>query len=144
MNCLSRNGRHDYVTGARVCGPNVFYNCVSINAFSDIGPHHRWATGALYDNVVTDKEINVQDRGNMGSGHGWAGVTQVLWNCRANRATVQKPWASGNNYNIGMKGNHYPGHFKDREDGVWEGLNKDNLEPRSLYQAQLQARRKEK
>ncbi len=26
-----------------------------------------------------------------------------------------------------MKGNHYPGHFKDREDGVWEGLNKENL-----------------
>ncbi len=140
MNCLSRNGRHDYVTGARVCGPNVFYNCISINAFSDIGPHHRWATGTLYDNVVTDKEINVQDRGNMGSGHGWAGVTQVLWNCRAERATVQKPWASGNNYNIGMKGNHYPGHFKDREDGVWEGLNKGNLIPRSLYQAQIQAR----
>jgi hypothetical protein len=144
MNCLSRNGRHDYVTGARVCGPNVFYNCVSVNAFSDIGPHHRWATGTLYDNVVTDKDINVQDRGNMGSGHGWAGVTQVLWNCRAERAAVQKPWASGNNYNIGMKGNQYPGHFKDREDGVWEGLNKENLVPRSLYQAQLQVRMKVK
>lgn len=144
MNCLSRNGRHDYVTGARVCGPNVFYNCISINAFSDVGPHHRWATGTLYDNVVTDNEINIQDRGNMGSGHGWAGVTQVLWNCRAGRAAVQKPWASGNNYNIGMKGNHDPGHFTDREDGFWEGLNKDNLEPRSLYQTQLQARRKVK
>lgn len=144
MNCLSRNGRHDYVTGARVCGPNVFYNCVSVNAFSDIGPHHRWATGTLYDNVVTDNDINVQDRGNMGSGHGWAGVTQVLWNCRAGRASVQKPWVSGNNYNIGMKGNHYPGHFKDREDGVWEGLNKENLVPHSLYQAQLQARMKVK
>lgn len=140
MNCLSRNGRHDYVTGARVCGPNVFYNCISINAFSDIGPHHRWATGTLYDNVVTDGEINIQDRGNMGSGHGWAGITQILWNCRASRATVQKPWASGNNYNIGMKGNYHPGHFKDREDGIWEGLNKENLLPRSLYQAQLQAR----
>lgn len=144
MNCVSRNGRHDYVTGARVCGPNVFYNCISINAHSDIGPHHRWAVGTLYDNVVTDGDINIQDRGNMGSGHGWAGVTQVLWNCRAHRAAVQKPWASGNNYNIGMKGNYYPGHFKDREDGVWEGLNKESLLPRSLYQAQLEARRKVK
>lgn len=144
MNCLSRGGRHDYVTGARVCGPNVFYNCISINAFSDIGPHHRWATGTLYDNVITDREINIQDRGYMGSGHGWAGVTQVLWNCRAERATVQKPWASGNNYNIGMKGNYHPGHFKDRKDGVWEGLNKENLSPRSLYQAQLYARTKKK
>jgi hypothetical protein len=68
----------------------------------------------------------------------------VLWNCRAERAAVQKPWVSGNNYNIGMKGNHYPGHFKDREDGVWEGLNKENLVPHSLYQAQLQARMKVK
>lgn len=144
MNCLSRNGRHDYVTGARVCGPNVFYNCISINAFSDIGPHHRWATGTLYDNVVTDRDINIQDRGNMGSGHGWAGVTQVLWNCRANRATVQKPWTSGNNYNIGMKGNYTLGHFKDREDGFWEGLNEENILPRSLYQAQLRARSKAK
>jgi len=144
MNCLSRNGRHDYVTGARVCGPNVFYNCISVSAFSDIGPHHRWATGTLYDNVVTDRDINIQDRGNMGSGHGWAGVTQVLWNCRADRATVQKPWASGNNYNIGMKGKHDPGHFKDREEGVWEGLNEENIMPRSLYQAQLRARSKAK
>lgn len=142
MNCLSRNGRHDYVTGSRVCGPNVFYNCISINAFADIGPHHRWAVGTLYDNVITDRDINIQDRGNMGSGHGWTGVTQVLWNCRAERATVQKPWVSGNNYNIGMKGNYAPGHFKDRQDGFWEGLNEKNISPVSLYQAQLKARRK--
>lgn len=140
MNCLSRNGRHDYVTGSRVCGPNVFYNCVSINAFSDIGPHHRWAVGTLFDNIVTDGEINVQDRGNMGSGHGWSGVTQVLWNCRAKSATVQKPWSSGNNYNIGMNGKYHKGHFIDREDGFWEALNIEFIIPNSLYQAQLQAR----
>lgn len=40
----------------------------------------------------------------MGSGHGWAGVTQVLWNCRVKRAAVQSPWTSGYNYNFGMKG----------------------------------------
>ena len=80
---------HDYVTGAQVCGPNVFYNCTASQTFADIGPHHRWSVGTLYDNIVTDGEINVQDRGQMGSGHGWAGVTQVLWNCRVNRAAVR-------------------------------------------------------
>ena len=79
------------------------------------------------------KQINVQDRGQMGSGHGWAGVTQVLWNCRAKRAAVQNPWTSGKNYNIGMKGEKYPGHFTDRPDGIWEGQNEINLFPRSLY-----------
>ncbi len=78
MNCLSRNGRQITSQVPGFVAQMLFYNCISINAFSDIGPHHRWATGTLYDNVVTDKEINVQDRGNMGSGHGWAGVTQVL------------------------------------------------------------------
>src|SRR5690606_31445702 len=27
--CSATEGRHDYVTGARVCGPNVFYNCMA-------------------------------------------------------------------------------------------------------------------
>ena len=140
MNCKSTEGRHDFVTGARVLGPNVFYNCTASQTYADIGPHHRWSVGTLYDNVITDGEINVQDRGKMGSGHGWAGVTQVLWNCRVKRAAVQKPWASGNNYNFGMKGAKYPGHFTDRPDGVWEGQNETNIFPRSLYVAQLMAR----
>lgn len=141
MNCQSAEGRHDYVTGAQVCGPNVFYNCTAIQTYADIGPHHRWASGTLYDNVATDGDINVQDRGKMGSGHGWAGVTQVLWNCRVRRAAVQSPWTSGKNYSIGTKGERYPGVFRDRPDGVWEGHNETNVFPRSLYIAQLLARR---
>lgn len=140
MNCISTHARHDYVTGARVCGPNVFFNCVARQSLSDIGPHHRWAMGTLYDNVTTDNQINVQDRGRMGSGHGWAGVTQVLWNCKARVVAVQNPWASGNNYCIGLQGDKVPGHFKDRPDGIWEGHNKTGLLPVSLYLAQLKAR----
>lgn len=142
MNCQSTEGRHDYVTGARVCGPNVFYNCTASQTYADIGPHHRWSIGTLYDNIVTDGEINVQDRGNWGSGHGWAGVTQVLWNCRVKCATVQNPWTSGNNYNIGMKGEKGTGRFSGRPDGIWEGQNELNVFPRSLYIAQLMARHK--
>lgn len=140
INCQSTEGRHDYITGSQVCGPNVFYNCTASQTYADIGPHHRWTVGTLYDNIVTDGEINVQDRGNWGSGHGWAGVTQVLWNCRARAAAVQNPWVSGKNYNIGMKGEQAKGRLSGRMNGVWEGQNEPNVFPRSLYIAQLMAR----
>ncbi len=142
MNCHTTEGRHDYVTGAKTRGPNVFYNCTAKNTHADIGPHHRWSMGTLYDNIVTDGDINIQDRGNYGSGHGWAGVTQILWNCTAKRAAVQSPYVNGKNYCIGLKGEKYPGRFKDRPDGEWEGQNKDGLQPQSLYLAQLKYRRK--
>lgn len=137
-NCFSSEGRHDYVTGAKVCGPNVFYNCVSENANADIGPHHRWAVGTLYDNIVTDGEINSQDRGNWGTGHGWAGVTQVLWNCTAKRTAVQNPPVSGRNYVIGLTGSKYGGRLAGRPDGDWEGMNQKELNPPSLYKKQLE------
>ena len=141
MNCIATEGRHDFVTGSRVLGPNVFHNCRATQTYSDIGPHHRWACGTLYDNIVTDGEINVQDRGRMGSGHGWAGATQVLWNCFVKKSAVQSPWTSGKNYSIGTKGEKVEGSFPGRPDGVWEGQNETNLEIRSLYQAQLLARK---
>ena len=142
QNCHTTEGRHDYVTGARVRGPNVFYNCTAKNTHADIGPHHRWAMGTLYDNIITDGEINVQDRGNWGSGHGWSGVTQILWNCTAKRAAVQSPYVNGKNYCIGLKGGKYEGRLKGRPDGVWEGQNREGLAPASLYEAQVKARRK--
>lgn len=141
MNCIATEGRHDFVTGSRVMGPNVFYNCRATQTYSDIGPHHRWTCGTLYDNIVTDGELNVQDRGKMGSGHGWAGVNQVLWNCFVKTCAVQSPWVSGKNYSIGTKGTKVPGAFEGRPDGVWEGQNETNMEIRSLYQAQLLARK---
>jgi hypothetical protein len=142
MNCETTEGRHDYVTGAKVLGPNVFYNCKASKTHADIGPHHRWAVGTLFDNIVTDGEINIQDRGNWGSGHGWSGVTQILWNCTAKQAAVQSPWASGKNYCIGLKGEKYDGRLTGRPDGEWEGQNENGLEPQSLYLAQLRARNK--
>jgi hypothetical protein len=141
MDCHTTDGRHDYVTGARTCGPNVFYNCTAKITHADIGPHHRWSMGTLYDNIVTDGEINVQDRGNWGSGHGWAGVTQVIWNCTVKQAAIQRPWASGQNYVIGLKGGKYEGRLKGRPDAAWEGQNRDGLQPQSLYLAQLKAKK---
>ena len=65
--CHSRNGRHDYVTGSKVPGPNVFHDSSAVMAHSDIGPHHRYATGILWD-TLRGFDARVWDRGNMGSG----------------------------------------------------------------------------
>ncbi|WP_240618467.1 hypothetical protein [Pedobacter yonginense] len=142
INCYASEGRHDYVTGAKVCGPNVFYNCVSENAKGDIGPHHRWAMGTVFDNIKTDGEINIQDRGNWGTGHGWAGVNQVLWNCTAAKVTVQNPYVSGSNYAIGVQAEKTEGRLKGRPNGVWENQNKTGLKPSSLYLKQVEESKK--
>ncbi|MGF1926079.1 MAG: hypothetical protein ACQUHE_18030, partial [Bacteroidia bacterium] len=94
--------------------------------------------GTLYDNIKTDGDINIQDRGNWGTGHGWAGVTQVLWNCTAAKAAVQNPYVSGKNYAIGLQGAKYEGRLKGRPDGEWEGLNKGATLPPSLYLKQVE------
>merc|ERR1712151_318478 len=80
--CRSEDGRHSFVTGSRAAGPNVFANSVSTRDWSDIGPHHRWGVGQLYDNVI-GAALRVWDRGNLGSGHGWAGNSVVFYNCQA-------------------------------------------------------------
>lgn len=144
MDCFASEGRHDYVTGERVPGPNVFYNCKSENSKGDNGPHHRWAVGTLYDNLVSDGEINIQDRGNWGTGHGWAGVNQYLWNCTASKVAIQNPYVSGKNYAIGLKATLYDGRLKGRPVGIVEGLNKSGLNPQSLYLKQVQELKKDK
>jgi len=138
IKCFATEGRHDFVTGAKVRGPNVFFDCTAENAKADIGPHHRWAVGTLYDNITTDGDINIQDRGNWGTGHGWSGVTQVLWNCKVAKASVQNPYVSGKNYAIGLQGKKYDGRLSGRPDGIWEGQHKENLFPNSLYLMQVE------
>ena len=101
QNCTTRNGRHDYVNGSRTCGPNVFYNSTATIQNSDIGPHHRWATGILFDNLTGDGRMNVQNRLVMGSGHGWAGGQVMFWNCNATRMVIQDPPGDEINWAIG-------------------------------------------
>ena len=101
QNCTTRNGRHDYVNGSRTCGPNVFYNSSSTLQHSDIGPHHRWSTGILFDNLTGNGNMNVQNRLVMGSGHGWAGGQIMFWNCNAARMVIQDPPGDEINWAIG-------------------------------------------
>lgn len=139
-NCTTTEGRHDFVTSSRVCGPNVFTNCTATNTHADIGPHHRWAMGTLFDVITTDGAINVQDRDDMGTGHGWAGANQVFWNCKGESSVCQSPWASAKNYNFGFQGRKENGARAGRPDGVWVGHNKSGIFPLSLYKAQLEDR----
>jgi hypothetical protein len=100
--CHSREGRHDFVLDSRVPGPNVFLDCRAENAHDDAGPHHRWSTGTLFDNVDTHI-IDLQNRLNMGSGQGWAGANSVLWNCRVDEFRIQNP-PTAHNWAIGIIG----------------------------------------
>lgn len=101
QNCTTKNGRHDYVNGSRTCGPNVFYNSTATLQHSDIGPHHRWATGILFDNLTGNGNMNVQNRLVMGSGHGWSGGQIMFWNCNAARMVIQDPPGDEINWAIG-------------------------------------------
>ncbi len=75
--CYANDGRHDFVTGSRVTGPNVFLDGLADRVNSDIGPHHRWATGTLFDNIMGGS-TRVWNRGNSGTGHGWSGAQTMF------------------------------------------------------------------
>lgn len=131
--CFARGGRHDFVTGSRVPGPNVFLDCVAVETTSDIGPHHRWSTGVLFDNIFGG-QMRVQNRGASGSGHGWAGAQTMFWNCKSTRSNVLVESPKGaRNWGVGVVGLSFSGN------GYWES-NGIHVMPRSLYLAQLKDR----
>ncbi|MNT99579.1 hypothetical protein D3C72_2424600 [compost metagenome] len=70
-------------------------------------------------------------------------MTQVVWNCKVRGAAVQNPWTSGKNYAIGIQGKKLKGRLDGKPDGEWDGLNRDGLQPASLYEAQVTARKLE-
>lgn len=132
--CYARGGRHDYVIQSRVPGPNTFLDCVAEGALEDIGPHHRWSTGSLNDNLRTDGMMNVRDRTNRGGGHGWAGAQTMFWNCQSSGPyynEISSP-PGAINWAVGFTG-------RIRGDGWHESRQKAVL-PRSLYLTQLEAR----
>jgi hypothetical protein len=131
--CMTWGGRHDYVSGARVTGPNVFLDCVAENTFDDIGPHHRYSTGLLFDNIYGGR-IRVQNRGASGTGHGWAGAQTLFWNCRSVKSDfeVESP-PTARNWGIGCIG------LVQVNTGYWESWG-TNVLPRSLYLQQLEER----
>ncbi len=137
--CYSRDGRHNFVTGSKVTGPNVWLDCLAEKSHSDDGPHHRWATGLLFDNIKTSS-LNVQNRTTSGTGHGWAGAQVLFFNAQASGIICDAP-KGAMNWAIGCKGSKKQGSWASWEPyGMWESHGK-HVSPRSLYLKQLELRR---
>ena len=135
LRCVAESGRHDFVVGGHVCGPNAFVSCKATNTFASSEPHHRWSTGGLFDNVRAP--LAIQDRGYYGSGHGWSGANYVAWNCEGPLVCQRPPTAQ--NWAIGHVGEKIKGAFEPREDGYWESFGR-HVSPQSLYVQQVKDR----
>jgi hypothetical protein len=89
------------VTQAGQQGPVVALNCRFLGNGA-IEPHQRWSTGLLIDNCsVPEGGIDLMNRGEMGSGHGWPIGWSVVWNSSAKRLGMNQPpgayiWSIGN------------------------------------------------
>ena len=130
-------------TGAKVTGPVVLLNCV-FHGNGWIQPHQRWATGLLVDGCeVPDGGIDFMNRGEMGSGHGWAIGWAVAWNCEAKSYLNQQP-PGVFNWVIGSRGEKEKRAMPFDKlpllpEGVYDSYN-NPVAPSSLYLAQLSER----
>lgn len=150
--CYASTGRHNFVTGSRVPGPNVWLDCLAENSINDDGPHHRWSTGLLFDNIET-LQLRVQNRYASGSGHGWSGAQVAFWNVNITSTSVntsnEKPAdivvdapVSALSWAVGIIGDGElttSSRIADQPQGVVESLG-ESVVPRSLYLAQLEDR----
>ena len=146
---VSGSNLHAFTTEANTAGPNVFSDCTATQLGGrrfDAGPHQRWDSGTLYDDITMakgtggtwDTELDVYNRYNAGSGQGWAGAANVLWNTTSDLYSVQSPPTSYN-WAFGVHGAvekplvaGYPGQI------VSAGT---SMQPASLYAAQLSQRK---
>ena len=137
FNCFAETGRHDFAGGSRDTGPNAYVMCRAEKSNLVTGPHQRWGTGYLFDNIVIEGNphsgLEAINRGAGGSGHGWAGATTVFWNCTANSAHVMNPPTPEQNFVIGFTGGQISG------DGHVESPDK-HVEPQCLFLQQLKER----
>jgi hypothetical protein len=137
------------ITGARNQGPNVVLDSKFVGN-GHVQPHQRWATGFLVDNVrVPQGGIDLMNRGEMGSGHGWTMGWGVVWNSSAASLIIQNPPGSAN-WSIGTSGEELGAPMKlkgvrgsalgpDLPRGFVESPN-HRVSPASLYRAQLAER----
>jgi hypothetical protein len=134
----SEQARHDFATGSQTPGPNVWLDCYSTESTNDDGPHHRWATGLLFDNLLS-YELHVENRQDSGTGHGWSGAQVLFWNSTAEGLRSFAP-TGAMNWVVGTMGAQQPGQWTTEEPlGFYESHDRP-VEPRSLYLTQLRDR----
>lgn len=134
------------ITGARNQGPNVVLES-KFEGNGHLQPHQRWATALLVDNTeVPQGGIDMKNRGEMGTGHGWTMGWGVVWNSSAATLVIQSPPGAAN-WSIGTSGSelteamkimgvHGHSNGPDLPQGFIESPNHRVL-PESLYRAQL-------
>jgi hypothetical protein len=136
--CYSDKSRHAFTSGSTPVGPNVFLDCLAENGANDSGPHQRWAVGTLFDNT-SDDLIRIQNRTDSGSGHGWAGAQQMIWNGTYDEIVVQAPFGAMN-WSVGAVGTVIQGSFSPSEPNGLIASEAIPVSPRSLYLQQLEDR----
>lgn len=137
-NSEANQGRHDFVNNSsRPVGPHVFHNSVANDALDESGPHQRWATGTLFDNITVEgDQINARNRGYFGTGHGWAGANMVIWNSTAESYIVQNP-PTAQNWLVGSTGEIITDTtFGPQPDGYIDSHG-TRVDVDSLYEAQV-------
>lgn len=128
---------HVWATQARVAGPNVFRDSWAKGSDLDAGPHQRWATGTLWEQLALKGKYDDYNQWNLGSGHGWAGAYNVLWNSTVDEIKVESP-PGAYNWVIGCKGRHIAP--QAGASGAYYQSPGIAVEPASLYQEQLKER----
>ena len=103
----------------------------------DAGPHQRWATGTLWEQLTLRGKYDDYNQWNLGSGHGWAGAYNVLWNSTVDEIQVESP-PGAYNWVIGCKGRHVNPQL-GTSDAYYQSPGVA-VEPASLYQEQLKER----
>lgn len=136
--CYSEQGRHNFASHSRTAGPNVWLDCYSKESTNDDGPHHRWATGLLFDNI-SSFALHVENRQGSGTGHGWSGAQTLFWNSMAEGIRVDAPLGAMN-WTIGSMGEKREGRWTTAEPFGWWESHGVPVELRSLYLHQLRDR----
>ena len=149
--CHASGGRHHYVSnGTTWTSGVVFHRSTSTGTHASSEGHRRWSMGLLYDNIVESAPskdgmvvLGLYNRGDYGTGHGWASAHSVAWNYDTGTGVgaIQQP-PTAQNYAIGGAGEFTgdkPAPFAQPE-GYIEGTGKPGLVPESLYERQLAER----
>jgi hypothetical protein len=144
--CTSYGGYyHIMVTQAATPGPNVFLNFNCFGTHYNGGPHQRWAAGALHDNIVMAPDslggytpyLAINNRGNDGSGQGWAAGFSIMYNCQVPQFQLEQPNTTTNQYNWTIGGIGSADNYSDK--GIYDTLG-TIVSPQSLYLEQLKER----
>ncbi|KAG0069482.1 hypothetical protein BGZ89_002768, partial [Linnemannia elongata] len=147
-NSLSQGSFHFFVDINHVPGPNVVHRSQAINigksyqplpldfAPGEVGPHMKFCTGLLFDQVTTDGSIQIVNRGDMGTGQGYSGANSVVWNSRAREGVLTHRAQGFQNFVIGSEDYEAEDRRPWDSQGWKEHLGSEVL-PGSLYLRQL-------